>query len=398
MSYRILVITPWFPDHPGDGRFNFILHSVEALQRAGNQVTVLVTRPFIPRICRVMSQNWDRAPLQMNEFSAGFDLHLRQHLSIPGYYLPEAAAWFYRLGCASAVRQLIRKHSIQLIHAHTEQAGLTAASLAEEFGIPSVMTLHGIDTAPRKLDCARKRKAMWKTLCAAKRVILVGEPLHQFFAPLAGRDDHFRVVPNGFFFPESLTTRKRIDTSESLKIVSISNLQEGKGVALSIRALHLLKEQGWDNWSYTVVGDGPEATVLKKLVQDLKLNDQIAFRGALPHNQALQALTEAEVFLLPSYREAFGVAYLEGMAAGLLTIGVQGQGPEAFICHGETGYLVPPQDIEAISRLLQTIIKDRAAAAGIAAAGQEHVKRNFTWDRHAEKLMGVYYEVAGDSI
>ena len=125
----------------------------------------------------------------------------------------------------------------------------------------------------------------------------------------------------------------------------------------------------------------------------LGLKRQIFFSGRLPHDKTLASLKEADVFLLPSYREAFGVAYLEAMAAGLLTIGVKGQGPEAFIKNGETGYLVQSRNMNSICLVLRLIFENRALSAKISAAGQDLIWREFTWERHAEKLMDVYAEL-----
>ena len=110
------------------------------------------------------------------------------------------------------------------------------------------------------------------------------------------------------------------------------------------------------------------------------------------HDATLAALAEADVFVLPSYREAFGVAYVEAMAAGLLTIGVVGQGPEAFIRHEETGLLVQPRDVASIVNALRWVMHNRERMLHLALAGRDLVWREFTWGQHAVKLTAVYEE------
>jgi glycosyltransferase involved in cell wall biosynthesis len=116
--------------------------------------------------------------------------------------------------------------------------------------------------------------------------------------------------------------------------------------------------------------------------------------GACAHDQIYILLKSADVFVLPSYREAFGIAYLEAMASGLLAIGVESEGPSAFIKHGDTGFLVPPRDSDALARQLIRIAGDRPAMRKIAESGRDYVTRNLTWNRHAEKLIDIYRELA----
>ena len=389
---RILCVTPWFPNVPTAGHYNYIYHSVDALRRAGHDVTVLVTRPWTPRVFRHIHPDWDRKPLKQELFDPSLNLNVCHYLSIPRNYCYELSGPLYRLGTAHHIRRLIKEHDIQVVHAHTEPVGYAAVPLAHEAGIPAVLTLHGINMAQRMLNTTLKRERVRTTLTDADRVVLVGEPLREYFAALAGWDDHFRVVPNGFFFPEVCRTETRFQQDAPLRIVSVSNLHEGKGIDLNLQALAGLNQYGLRDWHYMIVGGGRERDNLEAMVRDLGLGEQVVFLGLLPHDQVFSALTDADVFLLPSYREAFGIAYLEAMAAGLVTIGVQGQGPEAFIRDGETGYLVPPRDVQAITNLLYTIINDKNEAGRIADAGREHVRQNFTWERHAEKLTAVFTE------
>lgn len=392
MAYRVLCITPWFPNKPGDQQGNFIFHSVSAVSNAGNDVATLVARPWTPRVFGLLHPDWNRAPLKCELFPPELNVSVKYHLSIPRCYLATLAAPLFRLGVERTVRRQIERQGTEIIHAHTEAVAEAVLPIAQKLNLPLVVTLHGINTTSRLLNTAKKRDNLSRTLARANRVILVGEPLRSYFAPLAGGDEKFRVVPNGFALQESAAD-KNLFRSGTLEIISVSNLHEGKGIDLNLQSLAKMNHKGETNWRYTIVGGGRERNNLEAMTRDLGLAEQVKFRGPLPHDQVFDALSDADVFLLPSYREAFGVAYLEAMATGLVTIGVQGQGPEAFICHHETGYLVPPKDSDSITELLCLIFGNKEESCKIAAAGKEYVRHNFTWQRHAEKLTALYGEV-----
>lgn len=392
MSFRILCVTPWFPNNRSDGTNNFIYHSIEALRQQGNAVSVLVARPWIPNIFDYLHPDWIRKPVDLDSFDPDIPIRVRYHLSIPRNYFQSVSTCLFRASLAAEIRRMARELDADIIHIHTETTGAAVVPIAKELGVPSVVTIHGINTAPRLLNTKKKRERLRRALLNADRVVLVGEPLRQYFAPLAGGDSNFRVVPNGFFFPETVA-RKELFRSRTLEIISVSNLHDGKGIDLNLQALAGLNQRGQRKWRYTIVGGGRERSKLETLTRELGLAGQVEFCGLLPHDQVFTAMADADVFLLPSYREAFGVAYLEAMAAGLVTIGVQRQGPEAFISHGVTGYLVPPHDSGAITDLLCTIMREQGSVSKIADAGRLHVRDNFNWERHAEKLTEIYTEL-----
>ena len=205
---------------------------------------------------------------------------------------------------------------------------------------------------------------MRDALCAMKRVVLVGEPLRPYFAALAGRDDHFRVVPNGFAVPDRVADPRPEGWGPNLRWISVSNLHEGKGVDLTLQALARLRQAGSATWSYDIVGDGAERPRLEAMTDALGLRDRVTFHGRMPHDAAMRVLAQADVFVLPSYREAFGIAYLEAMALGLLAIGVSGQGPEAFIAHERTGLLVRPNDVESLFATMKSVLENARKCGG----------------------------------
>jgi glycosyltransferase involved in cell wall biosynthesis len=388
----ILCLTPWFPAYPGAHKGNFILDSLLSLEGYGHHIKVLVTQPWIPSWLRMGLPTFGQSVIQLNTHSKSFEIEVLQHLSIPRNYLRSLSSFFYRKKVEIAVRRIIARQGVDVILVHTELAAIGVTGIAKSMGIPVVVVLHGINTAPR-LNTPAQLNIVGKTLASCDRVVLVGEPLAEYFFPIVGRNDHFRVVHNGFRLPSLGNGKLPSSWSDKVHFISVSNLHEGKGIELNLQALGRLYENNIRNWVYTIVGDGWERLALEKVTEELGIAGQVKFIGAVSHDEVYQYLNDADVFVLPSYREAFGIAYLEAMACGLLTIGVLGQGPAAFINDHETGMLIPPRSVPALLDCLEEIISKPEEMQLIADAGRKFVRTEFTWQRHAENLTKVLQEV-----
>ena len=292
---------------------------------------------------------------------------------------------------SEAIASIVHEASADIIHVQTEGLAPVAVRVARERGLPVVVTLHGINAS--YLHSPYQKRRLPYALEAADRVILVGEPLREYFRAYIGSERNFQVVPNGINFPTSKLERP-ISTNDLVRLVSVANLHEGKGIDLTLIALARLQNEGISNWTYRVIGDGRERSALLRLASNLELTEKVSFVGAVRHAEIFDQLARDDVFVLPSYREAFGIAYLEAMAAGLLTLGVMEQGPSQFIKHGENGILVPPRDIDALAKALRHIITgDCRYWQKIAREGQKTVLASYTWDDHAKKLIEVYEDV-----
>lgn len=380
---NILCLTPWFPAHDEEKEGNFVRDSVDSLRALGHHVEVLVTRAWRPGGLR-------GGEGQQAE-QARPCVHQLKYLSIPRNHLRGLSNHLYHWGVASELEAMARRTRADVIHVHTELPAITAVRVARKMGIPCIVTLHGINPAPR-LNTRSQHAVLRRTLGGASRIVLVGEPLRPFFAPIVQRTDHFRVVPNGFRPPAGELRRQGTDWNDPLQFISVSNLHEGKGIELNLQALARLREQGLDRWHYRIVGGGTLRAELERLAAELGLAAQVTFVGPVGHQEVYRHLRTADVFILPSYREAFGIAYLEAMACGLLTLGVRDQGPATFITHGETGLLTAPRDVADLAAQLASVLRHPQQMHDIARRGQEHVCREFTWERHAQKLASIFTE------
>jgi teichuronic acid biosynthesis glycosyltransferase TuaC len=393
VGVNILVLTPWFPGHPNDQHGNFVLDSIESLCALGHHVHVLVTRPFVPdfpsdskrRGCGAIKPEMSRR---------GFSLSCVQYLSIPRNYLRFVSNRLYLMGCAGAVKQSIVDNAIDVVHAHTESAGYLACDVAGAMGVPVVTTLHGINRGKRYLYGLGQPAFMRRALSCPDRLVLVGAPLFDFVRNYVTTLDHVRVVHNGFRAVEATPYKRRhaLGSPDKVLLASVSNLVEGKGIDVNLAALGRPEIARLRHWHYHVVGDGPLRPMLEAQARKLNIADRVTFHGQRPHDEVFRLLASCDVFSLPSAPEAFGVAYLEAMACGLLGIGVESQGPSSFIEDGRTGILISERDVDGLASRLLEIFNNPSRYADMAEAGREHVWKNLSWQPHAEAMTNVFLE------
>jgi glycosyltransferase involved in cell wall biosynthesis len=312
-----------------------------------------------------------------------------RYLALPAGLFRPVMNSFQRKAVVPVLRRIVQTTGARVIHAQTEGMAPLALAVGRSVSVPVVATIHGLNMDPDYLHGKGQRALLAPALRDVARLVLVGEPLRDVFQDYAGRGDHIRVVPNGVRLPVSSCAPKF--DGGPLRLVSVSNLHEGKGIDFTLAALAELKSAGQTNWTYSVVGDGVEQSRLQSQARDSGIAGQVKFLGAKCPDEVFAILERSDVFVLPSYREAFGIAYLEAMASGLVAIGVAGQGPQAFIEHGQTGFLVEPRSASAVAECLKAIARKPEEARAIGERARL-AARNFTWDEHADRLASVYAE------
>lgn len=382
---NILVLTPWFPNYPHDQHGNFVLDSIESLCAIGHRVHVLVTRPFGRSSC---------ATIRPEMRKRGFSLNCIPYFSIPRNYLRFVSNQLYLRGCTETLRKIIVERDIDVIHAHTEMAGYLACRVTEEAQVPVVTTLHGINTCHRYLNGIGQKTFLSQVFSHPKRLVVVGAPLLKFIQNYVNSSSHVRVVENGFREQGALPfrMRKAFASPNKVNIVSVSNLVKGKGIEVNLAALGQPEIQGLSNWHYHIIGDGPLRSKLELHARKFNLAEKVTFYGQCSHDIVYQILSTCDVFSLPSAPEAFGIAYLEAMACGLLAIGVEGQGPSSFIENGRTGLLIREGDVEGLTFRFSSILKNPVSYIPLARAGHEHVWQHYTWQKHAKTMTTVFQE------
>ena len=187
------------------------------------------------------------------------------------------------------------------------------------------------------------------------------------------------VIPNGV--DTSQFTASNRDWS-SPHILSVGRVVYQKGFDLGMRALSQLKDL---EWTWTIAGDGPQMAMLKAMAEEYGINDRIRFSGWLSSEQLKEQYAAANVFLFPSRHEGMPNAVLEAMASGLPVVATKIAGNEELVVDGETGKLVPTEDVDSLRESLRPLLVDAQMREQMGRAARQRVESSFSWNRVAEQ-------------
>lgn len=357
---------------------SFVHNQAKTYVALGNRVRVLIPIAF-----GKPNGNGKRVQTGIYQETAdGVELYYLRYLSLSRYgerdFNTRSAIFALRPHLAS----LLKNFTPDVIHAHTLgfDSGI-GAWLKQRLGVPLIVTTHGSDTS---IPVARGRTVELISACdKADRVVAVSSALANKLCT-CGTKTQVSVILNGF----QLNNLPQVTAKEPLAFVQTSHLIKQKRTDVTIRAFAGIQKRHPEA-TMTLIGDGPERGTLEALCRELNVDGAIRFTGQLPNKEALAEMIRARFFVMPSVSEGFGIVYLEAMACGCITIGTQGEGIADLIENGKNGFLVPPDNPEAIADVVETCLKDLARAAEIAERGRKDAL-TLTWEANAKKYVDLF--------
>ena len=262
--------------------------------------------------------------------------------------------------------RLMKSRNIDVIHTHLSTASLLGAFAATLAGKRSVAHVHGLNSA----TCFRRSSAVIAVSEAVKRH-LVGQGLPE-------RKIH--VVHNGVdisrFEPQNKTEAKckfGYDADKQLFGV-FGRLSSEKGQRVAIEAMFLVARE-CPNAELILAGEGKDADELHEAAKALGIADNVCFAGFVPDVRGLMSACDAIV--VPSLREGFGLAAVEAMALGRPVVASLTGGLDEIVVRGETGFLVPPNDSQAVAESLFELIDNPALAQSMGERGRAVAREHF---------------------
>ncbi len=204
---------------------------------------------------------------------------------------------------------------------------------------------------------------------------------------MLGRQPPGVVVYPGRNHLSPLPRAARTD-EQPLRLISVGNVVRRKGLHTLLAALAQLPR---GNWRLTVIGS---LTLEPAYVADLRvfikrhdLTERVTLCGAVPNDQLAPYLAASDLFVMVSQYEGFGMVYLEALAAGLPVIASTAGAAGEIVRHGQEGYLLPPDDVAALARLLRRLLDDPAALRPLSRAARARWQQFPTWAEGAERIV-----------
>lgn len=271
------------------------------------------------------------------------------------------------------LRRVARRFRPEVIHAHDLfPAGLLAALMGRLLRIPMVLTVHSSHFS----EVAAGRITGWmarRTLGSAQMVLVVSRALREQLLAAGVERERLHVVPNPVSVPANDVFVSRDRKPPQTRAAVVARLTRNKGVDYLLHAVAQLTEGTLENHlELDVIGDGPERPKLENLAHRLGLERKVHFRGSLSRAQVREAIRDADLLVLPSLEETFGIAIIEGMAEGKPILATRSGGPEEIV-DDDVGLLVEPGSAEDLAEGLSfmsrhlsdydpTVIVERARA------------------------------------
>ncbi|MAT05675.1 MAG: D-inositol-3-phosphate glycosyltransferase [Acidimicrobiaceae bacterium] len=292
-----------------------------------------------------------------------------------------------------------------VVHANYWLSGVAAHRIKHELDIPFVSTFHtlarvkaeGGDPEPVWRDRAEAELIN----CADAVCVSCPEEEAQFRRLYGDPQGQIEIIAPGvehaLFGPGDRTgARRAIDVDPTVPmLLFVGRIQPLKGPDVAIRALHAL---GRSDARLVIVGgasgttgDG-ELERAHELVDELGLHDQVDFVEPQPHHILSTYYRAADVVVVPSRSESFGLVALEAAACGTPVVASAVGGLQSLVEHGETGFLVPDRDPAEFAKAIARILDEPLLADAMGAAAAVRASR-YTWAFAAARLRRLYADL-----
>lgn len=273
-----------------------------------------------------------------------------------------------------SVTQYLRRHDFDIVHTNSTEAGIIGRFAAAAAGVPHIVhTVHGVPFAEDRNDLLN-----WFVLACERatahstdRIITNADIIAETYLERGiGKREQYTTIYSGIH----LDRFQKADPTDDLpgtrpRVVLIGRFADGKGFDVLLDAMETIDD---DELSVCLVGDGPLYDSVQESVKRRGLSDRVfltGYRGDVP-----RILAASDILVLPSFREGTPRVITEAMASGIPVIATDIAGIPEQVDDGETGYLIPPGDPDALADRLNNLLSDPELRMKMGRRGSERAQ------------------------
>lgn len=291
-----------------------------------------------------------------------------------------------------------KKEPYDIIHCHFAEQSQSALllKLAHSPNAKVVTTFHGhdVNVAETVNRNSNAYKAMFEegdlftanTKFTANKASKLGCP-----------KDKIKILPVGLNPSRYPFSFRQLNSNETVKIVTVGRLVEKKGIEYSIRAVaSVMQKYPTLKLHYTIIGEGGQRAALEKLVLDLGLFKEVSFLGEMTQAEVKKVYDSSHLFLLSSVTasngdmEGQGLVLQEAQCMGLPVISTLHNGIPEGVIDGQSGFLVPEKDVDALSEKLAYLALNPELWQSMGKAGHDFVKNRYNIQKLNNQLVSLY--------
>jgi D-inositol-3-phosphate glycosyltransferase len=315
---------------------------------------------------------------------------------------------------ACNIDQFARQHNIRydLIHSHYWVSGLVARQLEQMWDVPTVQMFHTLGELKNRVAKSSGDREVGQRIEGEREVmewtdrIVAATPLEKAqMAWYYGADtDKISVIPAGvdtdLFHPrDRALVRKQLGLPDldTPILLFVGRIERLKGIDTLLESVAVVSRTcAGRNLKVLIVGGGgqteAENAELKRVVQlhrDLNLEEQVEFVGSKPQEMLPLYYSAADITVMPSHYESFGLVAVESMASGTPVIASNVGGLSFTVKDGETGFLVPEENHFALAEQVHTLLKNSDLRMKMGEQAAEHALQ-YSWSNIASQIAEVY--------
>ena len=292
------------------------------------------------------------------------------------------------LSVPARIRDLVRSVKADVVHAHGYKADLYAWAALRTRTIPLVSTCHTwYDNSTLLRAYGALDRYILQRFAA---VIAVSDEVRQRLLSSGVAPERVTLIPNGIETRPFSSISPKPAPAAPLLVGLVGRLSQEKGVDLFVRAAaHLLKDH--PETRFQIIGDGPDRPALEHLITNLGLATRVTLLGRRENMPEVYA--SLDILVSASRQEGFPITLLEAMASALPILATSVGEVPSLIHPGETGLLVPPNDVDALVSGLRTLIADASLRCQLGANARRLVQSEFSASRMTALYRRVYTDV-----